>query len=109
MTRAGAARYAFTVTDLHRLPSAGLPAHPSTTSIATNALQQIASLFDHFVGAQQYRCGDIDVERLSSFLIDDELEPRRLLNRKIGRAGAAQYLVHRNRLMVRHLHLVGSV
>jgi hypothetical protein len=27
---AGVARYAFTVTDLHRLPSAGLPAHPST-------------------------------------------------------------------------------
>ena len=26
---AGVARYAFTVTDLHRLPSAGLPAHPS--------------------------------------------------------------------------------
>ena len=29
---AGVARYAFTVTDFHRLPSAGLPAHPSTTS-----------------------------------------------------------------------------
>ena len=29
---AGVARYAFTVTDLHRLPSAGLPAHPSTAS-----------------------------------------------------------------------------
>ena len=27
---AGVARYAFTVTDFHRLPSAGLPAHPST-------------------------------------------------------------------------------
>jgi hypothetical protein len=27
------ARYAFTVTDLHRLPSAGLPAHPSTPSV----------------------------------------------------------------------------
>jgi hypothetical protein len=27
------ARCAFTVTDLHRLPSAGLPAHPSTASI----------------------------------------------------------------------------
>jgi hypothetical protein len=29
---AGVARYAFTVTDFHRLPSAGLPAHPSTSS-----------------------------------------------------------------------------
>jgi hypothetical protein len=29
---AGAVRYSFTVTDFHRLPFAGLPAHPSTTS-----------------------------------------------------------------------------
>src|SRR5579862_254355 len=29
---AGAVRYSFTVTDIHRLPFAGLPAHPSTTS-----------------------------------------------------------------------------
>jgi len=27
-------RYTFTVTDFHRLPIAGLPAHPSTASIA---------------------------------------------------------------------------
>ena len=31
---AGAVRYSFTVTDFHRLPFAGLPAHPSTTSKA---------------------------------------------------------------------------
>src|SRR5271170_3377753 len=30
---AGAVRYSFTVTDFHRLPFAGLPAHPSTTSL----------------------------------------------------------------------------
>src|SRR4029077_6044595 len=29
---AGAVRYTFTVTDFHRLPFAGLPAHPSTAS-----------------------------------------------------------------------------
>jgi hypothetical protein len=29
---ASAVRYSFTVTDFHRLPFAGLPAHPSTTS-----------------------------------------------------------------------------
>jgi hypothetical protein len=29
---AGAVRYSFTVTDFHRLPFAGLPAHPSTAS-----------------------------------------------------------------------------
>src|ERR1700720_2325631 len=31
---AGAVRYSFTVTDFHRLPLAGLPAHPSTPSFA---------------------------------------------------------------------------
>jgi hypothetical protein len=30
----GAVRYSFTVTDFHRLPSASLPAHPSTASLA---------------------------------------------------------------------------
>ena len=30
---AGAVRYSFTATDFHRLPFAGLPAHPSTASI----------------------------------------------------------------------------
>src|SRR5271168_1354798 len=29
---AGTVRYTFTVTDFHRLPFAGLPAHPSTAS-----------------------------------------------------------------------------
>ena len=32
------ARYAFTVTDSHRLPSAGLPAHPSTASCAVRLI-----------------------------------------------------------------------
>ena len=36
---AGVARYAFTVTDFHRLPSAGLPAHPSTSSKAVLLIQ----------------------------------------------------------------------
>src|SRR5271163_2817782 len=31
---AGTVRYTFTVTDFHRLPFAGLPAHPSTASIS---------------------------------------------------------------------------
>ena len=32
---ASAVRYSFTVTDFHRLPFAGLPAHPSTASFST--------------------------------------------------------------------------
>ena len=35
ITRASAVRYSFTVTDFHRLPFAGLPAHPSTASFST--------------------------------------------------------------------------
>jgi hypothetical protein len=35
---AGAVRYSFTVTDFHRLPLAGLPAHPSTPSFAKSIL-----------------------------------------------------------------------
>jgi hypothetical protein len=33
ITRGQCGSYTFTVTDFHRLPFAGLPAHPSTTSI----------------------------------------------------------------------------
>src|SRR4029450_393958 len=36
---AGAIRYTFTVTDFHRLPFAGLPAHPSTASKADIAVE----------------------------------------------------------------------
>ena len=72
-------------------------------------MRQIAPLFDYLVGTYEQRRWYGEAERLGGLEINDELEPRRLLNRKIGRAGAAQYLVHENRLMVRHLHLVGSV
>ena len=33
---ASAVRYSFTVTDFHRLPLAGLPAHPSTHEVAVD-------------------------------------------------------------------------
>ena len=46
--RAGAVRYAFTVTDFHRLPLAGLPrAHPSRHDRATRRSQQLHSPLDH--------------------------------------------------------------
>ena len=38
---AGVVRYAFTVTDFHRLPSAGLPAHPSTASLASRSTRRL--------------------------------------------------------------------
>ena len=36
----GVARSTFSVTDLHRLPSAGLPAHPSTASIPNSLMHR---------------------------------------------------------------------
>jgi len=37
---AGVARYAFTVTDLHRLPSAGLPAHQGCSTLYSESVKQ---------------------------------------------------------------------
>ena len=41
---AGAVRYSFTVTDFHRLPLAGLPAHPSTPSFADSVGRSATSV-----------------------------------------------------------------
>jgi hypothetical protein len=43
---AGAVRYSFTVTDFHRLPFAGLPAHPSTASGAELTDENVAASND---------------------------------------------------------------
>src|SRR5271157_4329734 len=40
---ASAVRYSFTVTDFHRLPFAGLPAHPSTASAADMPPHQVCA------------------------------------------------------------------
>jgi hypothetical protein len=59
---AGAVRYSFTATDFHRLPFAGLPAHPSTTSEAATdthwpttscrrTSDRLHQWFDDFTGA----------------------------------------------------------
>jgi hypothetical protein len=67
--RAGVARYAFTVTDLHRLPSPGLPAHPSAASIG-----DILLLFDYLVCTREQRLRDGETECLRGRQIDDEFE-----------------------------------
>jgi len=50
------------------------------------------SLFDHLVGAQQERFGDRQPERLGGIEVDHQLKLGRLLDRQIGRLGAAQEL-----------------
>src|SRR5262245_62979782 len=51
--------------------------------------RDIASL-DHLVGAQHETSRNVEADGLGSPQIDDQLEPRRLLDRQIGRLGAAQ-------------------
>ena len=47
-------------------------------------------LFDQLVGAQEEGLRDRQPERLGGLEIDDQLELRRLLDRKIGRLGTLQ-------------------
>src|SRR5215470_2886098 len=51
----------------------------------TFALQQIASLFDHLVGADEYRRRNVEAKRLRGLEIDDEIELGGLHHRQIGR------------------------
>jgi hypothetical protein len=52
------------------------------------------SLFDHLVGAGEQGCRYIDAKRLGSSQVDNEIEFRRLLNWKVGRVSAPQYLIN---------------
>src|SRR5262245_3362249 len=59
----------------------------------TFALHQSA-LFDHLVGAQQCCSGHFEAKRLGGLKIEDELEFRCPLDRKIGGIGALENFVH---------------
>ena len=69
---AGAVRYSFTVTDFHRLPFAGLPAHPSTASAADAGCWRV---WNRRCGRRPQPCTTADASRCSKKL-GDEL-PRR--------------------------------
>jgi hypothetical protein len=60
----------------------------------TRAPQRTASLFDHIVGAREQRSRNDRADRLRGFEIDDELELRGLLHRKIGGFTAFEDGVH---------------
>src|SRR4029077_9965590 len=53
-------------------------------------IPDITSLFDHLVGAHQDCFGNGDAEGFRGLEIDDQLEPRRTLDREVGRLCAAQ-------------------
>jgi hypothetical protein len=55
------------------------------------------SLFDHLVSAQHEPGRDLMADRLRGLEIDDQLKPRRLLDRQIRRLDAAQQLERRRR------------
>jgi hypothetical protein len=56
--------------------------------------QQMVSLFDHLVGAEQKRLGHFETERFGGLAIQDELEFRYPLDRKTGWIGLLKNPVH---------------
>jgi hypothetical protein len=78
-------------------PAADVPPHSLWAAMcqeATYAPQQTEPLFDHLVGAQLEFAADGEAERLRGLEIDGELELGRLLDGKVLRPCALQYLVH---------------
>src|SRR4051794_10843621 len=61
-----------------------------------------ARSFDNLVGAQQYRRRYLDAERSGGLQVDDRLEPRRLLDRDVGRVSTLQYPVDENGGAAKH-------
>ena len=69
----------------------GAAAHdPSATSAVQRSTREtMPGLLDHFVGAHEKRFRDRESERLRGGEVDDQIEPGWLLNRDVGRLGAA--------------------
>src|ERR1700720_2638162 len=87
---ASAVRYSFTVTDFHRLPLAGLPAHPSITSEAAG----LKFSFDQFISYGQQPIWDHCAKCFRSFQINHKFEFDWLLYRKVARLCTAQNLIN---------------
>src|SRR5271156_459290 len=58
--------------------------------------RELVDLFDDLAGSGENRDGDREAERLSRLQVDDEVEGRRLLDRKITRVFALENAIHVN-------------
>ena len=67
-----------------------------TKDFQTHAPQQMASSFDHLVGAGEERRGHFEAERLGGLQIDDQLEFVGPVDRDVARLGPVEDLVHIN-------------
>src|SRR5215471_5023661 len=65
--------------------------------------------FDHLVGDGEHAWAHFEAERPCRLKIDDELEPRRLQHRQIGRLGAFKDAASVHADLTTHLELIGSV
>ena len=66
----------------------------SDVPLATNALQQTASLFDHLVGSREHRGRHGKAERLGSLEIDHKVKLGGLLDRQVGGLTTLQDFMH---------------
>ena len=60
--------------------------------LAAEQMQQVASLFNHVIGASKQCRWHLETERLGSLEVDDEVEIGRLQDRKISWPGALENL-----------------
>src|SRR5258708_21647446 len=66
----------------------------SSVPVTKSQLQTSCRSFDHLVGAQQCRSRHFEAKRLGGLEVEDELEFRCPLDRKIGGLGAPENLLH---------------
>src|ERR1700688_4918396 len=70
-----------------RAPSIHDPS--ATLAVQRSTRETMPGLLDHFVGAHEKRFRDRESERLRGGEVDDQIELGWLLNRDVGRLGAA--------------------
>ena len=84
-------------------------AHVCFVPIATDAPQQSASLFDHRVGAGEYRRRNGEAEYLGGLEIDHQLVLGRCLHRQVGRFLALENTIDVGGSAARVVGKIGSI
>jgi hypothetical protein len=72
-------------------------------------IPELAKLFDHLVGDREYVLRNGKTERFGGREIDDEIEFRRLLNRKVGWLGPTQNLIDEIASSSKQVRKIGTV